>query len=67
MAYYLAPQFWTDNPELATEFNDYLAEHCCWTASDFGSGYAWETNIPPREAWGSEVQNLNEHLRELEM
>mgnify|MGYP001570176402 CR=1 FL=1 len=45
--------------------NAVLAEVLDWTPEDFGSGYAWETEIPPRATWQEEAEALNEHLATL--
>jgi hypothetical protein len=57
---YLAPAY-RDEP-LAAEWDAYLAEHCDWSADEFGGGYAWATSVPPRERWEAEVWAFNEHL-----
>ena len=60
---YIAPAF--RNDPNAKEFNEFLATYCDWAAADFGSGYAWETEIPPKEEWIKAVVELNKHLETL--
>ena len=55
------------NPALLTtdearEWDAYLAEHCRLGPDDFGGDYCWDTDIPPREQWASQVWELNEYL-----
>jgi hypothetical protein len=61
---YLAPHY--RSAPLAAEFAACLAEHLSWMPNDFGSGYAWETEVPPREDWEREAVALEAHLASLE-
>lgn len=49
----------------AAEWGRELARRLSWSASDFGSGYAWEADIPAWETWDDEIAALEAHLRSL--
>lgn len=60
---YIAPRYRRD--PLAGAFADGLAARLPWTPGDFGSGYAWESDIPPRDRWEDEAEALAAHLTAL--
>jgi hypothetical protein len=61
--HYISPAF-RDHP-LAAEWGEFLAGRLAWDLDDFGGGYPWDTDIPPRDQWEEEVERFNEHLRGL--
>lgn len=60
---YLAPAYRQD-PN-AAEFAEALGAALDWSPSDFGSGYAWESPVPPRETWAREIAALAAHVQAL--
>lgn len=62
---YIMPAIAETSPPAAA-WEAYLAENCEWEADDFGSGYAWETDVPEPEDFASECEALNAHLASIE-
>lgn len=60
---FIAPAY-RDDPKVQ-DFSEMLAGECVWSIEDFGGDYPWDTDIPPRKKWASEIKALNKHLRSL--
>lgn len=43
----------------ALRFGKFLRERCCLQPEQLGSGYAWETSIPPEDQWERIAATLN--------